>query len=78
MYDFLMALVAGVAAGIPIGHWISKGERRLEYERGKLEGINLWWPEYIKCRVENILRSNHQHESDKAAGSSSGTEQTIH
>ena len=51
MYDFFTAFTAGIAIGIIIGHWASKSERHLEYERGKLDGINLLWP-----AIESLFR----------------------
>ena len=68
MYDFFTAFTAGIAIGIIIGHWASKSERALEYERGKLDGINLLWPAveslFRRELAEKCLRINR----DKAAG----------
>ncbi len=66
-YDLLAAVSGGVAIGIAIGHWFSKQERSLEYERGKLDGISFIWP-YLEdqWRTEIIRRcsGNGKHQTD--------------
>lgn len=38
----------GLIAGLYIGSLVSKSTRRLEYERGRLDGINALWPYILR------------------------------
>lgn len=76
-YDLLAAFCGGISLGAIIGHWVSKQERRLEYERGKLDGISYLWPYYIEAVWGKILRRDSQHGANKEAGGDSGSGEAV-
>jgi hypothetical protein len=65
-YGFSLSLAAlALCLGIAIGHFISRQERRLEYERGKLDGINLIWKHYVALLLRDALRTYRAPARDK-------------
>lgn len=76
-YDLLAAFSGGIGIGLMFGHWISKQERRLEYERGKLDGINYIWPYYVEEVWGRILRRDGQHGANKKVGGDGGAGQAV-
>lgn len=76
-YDIFSTLAAGISLGAIIGHWISKQERRLEYERGKLDGINYLWPYYMEAVWGKILRRDSQHGANKEVSGDGGAGEAV-
>lgn len=76
-YDLLAAFSGGISIGLIFGHWASKQERRLDYERGKIDGINYIWPYYIEAVWGKILRRDSQHGANEEASGDGGSGKAV-
>lgn len=77
MYEFIWPLFAGISIGIVIGHWAAKQEKDLEYERGKLDGINTLWPYLTDAWAKEIAAQFRGDGKRQAVGGNSGDQQAV-
>lgn len=73
-FDAITLLTAGIALGIIVGHWLGKADQRLEYERGKLDGINTLWPHLVRAWTNELLASRSKPTGDASTGRDGGAQ----
>jgi hypothetical protein len=70
--DAFTLFTAGLALGLMLGRWLGKAERKLEYERGRIDGINLLWPHLVAYWKRDILASHRKPAEDPQDGGGAG------
>ncbi|TXH90326.1 MAG: hypothetical protein E6Q78_05125 [Rhodoferax sp.] len=69
IFDALSLFSSGAALGILIGHWLARADRRLDYERGRLDGINELWPHLVSAWIDAVVSKRGKPSTDTQAGS---------
>ena len=78
IYDAILLWLSGVAVGIFIAHkTVRKWELKMEYEKGKCDGINEMWPHLTSAWVENIILTSSVARNETARSNDS-TGQAVH
>jgi len=66
--DAISTFAAGLALGLVIGHWLRKQTLRLEYERGRMDGINELWPHLVSSWLGDLLARRRKPAGNAAPG----------
>jgi hypothetical protein len=68
----VIAFTLGSAIGLVIGNWTSKLTLRVEFERGRLAGINQLWPYIAQSCIQQLLASHRKPAGDPPPGGADG------
>jgi hypothetical protein len=76
--DALTAFSLGLALGFFLGAFVRKADRQLEFEKGRLHGINQLWPHLIAAITARVLAERRAPARDEAPGGGGGDQDAVH
>lgn len=76
--DGISAFAAGLGLGFIVGSWIKRATKRLEYERGRSDGIRIVWPYLVGSWIDRLVEQRRRDAGDQTASVETGAGQPLH
>lgn len=76
--DAFTAFTLGLALGFVIGAFVRKSDRELEFEKGRLHGINQIWPHLVAAITARVLAERGTPARDQATCGAGSDQPPVH
>ncbi len=66
--DALTFFALGLSLGFFLGAYVRKADRDLEFEKGRLHGLNQLWPHFVAATAARVIAERGATSRDQAPG----------